>query len=102
MLISPLMGPILGVGFSIAINDVDTLRRSMINLVTMIILSLGTAFLFFKFFPLSEDTSELLGRVKPDIRDVLIAFFGGLALIIAMTKKVTLVPLSFVELILTP
>lgn len=95
MLISPLMGPILGVGFSIAINDVDTLRRSMINLVTMIILSLGTAFLFFKFFPLSEDTSELLGRVKPDIRDVLIAFFGGLALIIAMTKKGTIASVIF-------
>src|SRR5690606_21733501 len=90
MLISPLMGPILGVGLSIAINDIDTLRRSLINLVIMIVLSLATAFLFFKFFPLSEDTSELLGRVKPDIRDVLIAFFGGLALIIARTKKGTI------------
>lgn len=59
MLISPLMGPILGVGLSIAINDIDTLRRSMINLAIMIVLSLLTAFLFFKFFPLSEDTSEL-------------------------------------------
>ena len=83
MLISPLMGPILGVGMSIAINDIDTLKKSLINLATMIVLSLLTAWLFFKFFPLSEDTSELLGRVKPDIRDVLIAFFGGLALIIA-------------------
>lgn len=76
MLISPLMGPILGVGMSIAINDIDTLKKSLINLATMIVLSLLTAWLFFKFFPLSEDTSELLGRVKPDIRDVLIAFFG--------------------------
>jgi len=74
MLISPLMGPILGAGMSIAINDIDTLKKSLINLATMIVLSLLTAFLFFKFFPLSEDTSELLGRVQPDIRDVLIAF----------------------------
>lgn len=95
MLISPLMGPILGVGMSIAINDIDTLKKSLINLATMIVLSLLTAFLFFKFFPLSEDTSELLGRVKPDIRDVLIAFFGGLALIIARTKRGTIASVIF-------
>ncbi|MFT4612067.1 MAG: putative hydrophobic protein (TIGR00271 family) [Glaciecola sp.] len=95
MLISPLMGPILGVGLSLAINDIDTLRRSLINLAIMIVLSLLTAFLFFRFFPLSEDTSELLGRVKPDIRDVLIAFFGGLALIIARTKKGTIASVIF-------
>ncbi len=95
MLISPLMGPILGVGLSIAINDIDTLKRSLLNLLIMIVLSLTTAFLFFKFFPLSEDTSELLGRVKPDIRDVLIAFFGGLALIIARTKKGTIASVIF-------
>ncbi|MUU79586.1 DUF389 domain-containing protein [Winogradskyella endarachnes] len=95
MLISPLMGPILGVGLSISINDIDTLKRSLINLAIMIVLSLLTAFLFFRFFPLSEDTSELLGRVKPDIRDVLIAFFGGLALIIARTKKGTIASVIF-------
>lgn len=95
MLISPLMGPILGVGMSIAINDIDTLKRSLINLAIMIVLSLLTAFLFFRFFPLSEDTSELLGRVQPDIRDVLIAFFGGLALIIARTKRGTIASVIF-------
>ena len=95
MLISPLMGPILGVGLSIAINDVDTLKRSLVNLAIMIVLSLLTAFLFFYLFPLSEDTSELLGRVKPDIRDVLIAFFGGLALIIARTKRGTIASVIF-------
>ncbi|WP_178989838.1 DUF389 domain-containing protein [Winogradskyella schleiferi] len=95
MLISPLMGPILGVGLSIAINDIDTLRKSLINLVTMIVLSLLTAFLFFWLFPLSEETSELLGRTRPDIRDVLIAFFGGLALIIARTKRGTIASVIF-------
>ena len=95
MLISPLMGPILGIGMSIAINDIDTLRKSMINLATMIVLSLLTAFLFFFLFPLKEETSELLGRVRPDIRDVLIAFFGGLALIIARTKKGTIASVIF-------
>ncbi|WP_405296025.1 DUF389 domain-containing protein [Algibacter sp. Ld11] len=96
MLISPLMGPILGIGMSIAINDIDTLRKSLINLATMLVLSLLTAFLFFKFFPLgNQETSELLGRVKPDIRDVLIAFFGGLALIIARTKRGTIASVIF-------
>ncbi|WKD84853.1 hypothetical protein KCTC32516_00187 [Polaribacter huanghezhanensis] len=95
MLISPLMGPILGIGMSIAINDIDTLRKSLINLATMIVLSLLTAFLFFYIFPLSEDNSELLGRVRPDIRDVLIAFFGGLALMVARTKKGTVASVIF-------
>ncbi len=95
MLISPLMGPILGIGMSIAINDIDTLKKSLINLVTMIVVSLLTAFVFFYIFPLSEDTSELLGRTQPDIRDVLIAFFGGLALIIARTKKGTIASVIF-------
>jgi uncharacterized hydrophobic protein (TIGR00271 family) len=95
MLISPLMGPILGVGLSIATNDIDTLKKSMINLGTMLVLSLFTATLCFLFLPLYEDNSELLGRVKPDIRDVLIAFFGGLALIIARTKKGTIATVIF-------
>ena len=95
MLISPLMGPILGIGMSIAINDIDTLKKSLINLATMIGLSLLTAFLFFWLFPLSKDTSELMGRIRPDIRDVLIAFFGGLALIIARTKRGTIASVIF-------
>ncbi|WP_026753852.1 DUF389 domain-containing protein [Sediminibacter sp. Hel_I_10] len=95
MLISPLMGPILGVGLSIAINDIDTLKRSLINLAIMIVLSLLTAFLFFALFPLNEETSELFARTRPDIRDVLIAFFGGAALMIARTKKGTIASVIF-------
>ena len=95
MLISPLMGPILGIGMSFALNDINTFKRSLINLVTMIGLSLFASFLFFYFFPLSQDNSELLGRVSPDIRDVLIAFFGGLALMVARTKKGTVASVIF-------
>ena len=95
MLISPLMGPILGIGMAIAINDIDTMRKSLINLSVMIVLSLITAFLFFYIFPLQDETSELLGRVRPDIRDVLIAFFGGLALMVARTKKGTIATVIF-------
>ena len=95
MLISPLMGPILGIGLSIAINDIDTLKKSLVNFGIMILLSVLTAFLFFWLFPLREESSELLARTKPDIRDVLIAFFGGLALIIARTKKGTIASVIF-------
>lgn len=96
MLISPLMGPILGVGMSIAINDIDTLKKSLINLATMIVLSLLTAFLFFKFFPTGDTAApEILARTAPDVRDVLIAFFGGAALIIARTKKGTIASVIF-------
>lgn len=90
MLISPLMGPILGIGLSIATNDIETLRKSLINFGIMVALSVFTALLFFYIFPLREESSELLARTKPDIRDVLIAFFGGSALIIARTKKNTI------------
>ena len=95
MLISPLMGPILGIGMSFALNDINTFKKSLINLGTMIVLSLFASFLFFYFFPLSEDNSELLGRVSPDIRDVLIAFFGGLALMVARTKRGTVASVIF-------
>ena len=95
MLISPLMGPILGLGMSFALNDIETFKKSLMNLGTMIGLSLFASFLFFYFFPLSEDNSELLGRVSPDIRDVLIAFFGGLALMVARTKKGTIASVIF-------
>jgi uncharacterized hydrophobic protein (TIGR00271 family) len=95
MLISPLMGPILGLGMSFALNDIETFKKSLVNLGTMIGLSLFASFLFFYFFPLSQDNSELLGRVSPDIRDVLIAFFGGLALMVARTKKGTIASVIF-------
>lgn len=95
MLISPLMGPILGLGMSLAINDIDTLRRSLKNFGVMVVLSVLTAYLFFEFFPIQDESSELLARTAPDIRDVLIAFFGGLALVIARAKKGTIASVIF-------
>lgn len=87
MLISPLMGPILGLGYSISTNDLQTFKSSVTNFLVMVFISVVTAFIFFSVFPLREESSELLARTRPDIRDVFIAFFGGLALIIAKTKK---------------
>ncbi len=95
MLISPLMGPIVGAGLSLAINDVEMLRRSMINLAVMVSLSVLTAFIYFLLIPLKGDNSELLGRTYPTILDVLVAIFGGLALIVAKTKKGTIASVIF-------
>ena len=86
MLISPLMGPILGVGMSIGINDIDTLNKSMVNLGVMIGLSLLTSFLFFSIPLFQEATPEILARTRPDVRDVFIAMAGGLALIVAVSR----------------
>ena len=87
MLISPLMGPILGVGLSIGINDVDVLKRSLVNLGVMVGLSLATSFLFFLIPLFRNETPELLARTAPDVRDVFIAISGGLALIIAISRR---------------
>ncbi|GAA4316819.1 TIGR00341 family protein [Pontixanthobacter gangjinensis] len=90
MLISPLMGPIVGVGMAVAINDVDTLRRSFVNLGIMVGLSVITASIYFFISPVKEETPELVARTYPTILDVLLAIFGGLALIIAKTKRGTI------------
>ncbi|MHA7059690.1 DUF389 domain-containing protein [Aquimarina sp. M1] len=90
MLISPLMGPIVGVGLSIAINDIDTLKRSLVNLGVMVGLSVLTATLYFAVSPLTELTPELKSRTAPTILDVFVAISGGLALIVAKSKKGTM------------
>ncbi|OUS21399.1 hypothetical protein A9Q93_00940 [Nonlabens dokdonensis] len=90
MLISPLMGPIVGMGLGTAINDDTMMRRSWTNLLVMVGLSLLTASLYFLITPIKEITSELDARTFPTILDVLIAIFGGLALIVAKAKKGTI------------
>jgi len=86
MLISPLMGPILGVGLSIGTNDIDTLRNSMINLGIMLVISLLVSFMFFSIPLFQELTPEIYARTQPDVRDVMIAIAGGLALIVAISR----------------
>lgn len=90
MLISPLMGPIVGIGMAVAINDVDTLRRSFVNLGIMVGLSVLTATVYFFISPVKNETPELVARTYPTILDVLVAIFGGLALIVAKTKRGTI------------
>ncbi len=87
MLISPLMGPILGIGLSIGTNDFETLMRSLKNLGIAVSISLITSTLYFALTPLNIEQSELLARTKPTILDVLVAIFGGFAGIVAGSRK---------------
>ena len=87
MLISPIMGPIMGVGLSLGINDFDLLKKSLRNLALMFIVAIITSTLYFFISPLSSNSSELLARTVPTTYDVLIALFGGLAGIVAQTRQ---------------
>lgn len=87
MLISPLMGPIIGAGYSLATYDFGLLRKSMINFGFAVFSGLLASTLYFLITPISEAHSELLARTQPNIYDVLIAFFGGLAGIVAVSSK---------------
>lgn len=87
MLISPLMGPIMGMGLGIGINDLALLRRSVSNFSFAIGVGLTTSTLYFMVTPISDAHSELLARTVPNIYDVLIAFFGGLAGVLAVSSK---------------
>ena len=87
MLISPLMGPIMGMGLSVGINDFELLKRSLRNFGFMVLASIFTSTLYFFISPLSGAQSELLARTTPTTNDVLIAFFGGLAGIVAQSRK---------------
>ena len=87
MLISPLMGPIVGIGYGIGIYDFTLIRRSLANLGIAAAISLATSTLYFLVTPLDEAQSELLARTTPTLWDVLIALAGGLAGIIGMTRR---------------
>lgn len=87
MLISPLMGPIIGMGLSVGIDDFDLLKRSVKNYLVATVISVITATIYFMISPLSEAQSELLARTSPTLYDVLIAIFGGAAGILALCTK---------------
>lgn len=88
MLISPLMGPIMGVGLGLGINDFELIKKSFRNLAIATIFSVLTSTVYFLISPLNEARSELLARTTPMIYDVLIAFFGGMAGIVASSSRV--------------
>ena len=87
MLISPLMGPIIGMGYSMGVYDFNLLKESLRNFLIMIVVSLVTSAIFFTLPLISSTQSELLARTQPTTYDILIALFGGLAGMVAQTRK---------------
>lgn len=87
MLVSPLMGPIIAMGLAVGINDLELLKRAAKNYVIMTAVAITTATLYFFITPFQENGSELLARTSPTFYDVMIAFFGGAAGIIALSIK---------------
>lgn len=87
MLISPLMGPINGMGYSIATYNIPLFRRALKNFIFAVVASLAASTAYFAISPVSTAHSELLARTSPTIYDVLIALFGGLAGIVAISCK---------------
>ncbi len=88
MLISPLMGPIMALGYGAGINDSTLMRASLFNLGLAVLISLLASTAYFLVTPLTQAHSELLARTTPSIWDVLIALFGGLAGVIGATRRV--------------
>ena len=87
MLISPFMGPIVGMGLAIGINDSILLKKSIHNYLIATLISVLTATIYFVLSPLDEAQSELLARTSPTLYDVMIALFGGAAGILALSTK---------------
>lgn len=87
MLISPLMGPIMGIGLGLGINDFELIKKAFRNLAIATAFGILTSTLYFLISPLNEARSELLARTTPTIYDVLIAFFGGMAGIVASSTR---------------
>ena len=87
MLISPLMGPIIGMGLAIGINDIELFKKAWRNFAVATLISVLTAMVYFLVTPIDEAQSELLARTAPTIYDVLIATFGGAAGITALCTR---------------
>lgn len=87
MLISPLMGPIMGFGLGLGTFDFELIKRAFRNFATATVFGIITSTIYFLLTPIDEAQSELLARTQPTVYDVLIAFFGGLAGIVASSTK---------------
>ncbi len=87
MLISPIMGPIMGIGLGMGINDFQLIVKAAKNLGIAVLMSVLASALYFWISPLDDAQSELISRTAPNFYDVLIAFFGGTAGIVAGSRK---------------
>lgn len=88
MLISPLMGPITGIGFAVATFDHALWVKSLKNYINTVVVSIVTSYVFFVIAPEGSNSSELMSRTTPTLLDLLVAVFGGLAGILASTRRI--------------
>ena len=104
MLISPLMSPLLAIGYGAGVGDYVLIRAAARSLAIFVVLSLITSSLYFFISPLSQAQTELVARTSPTLWDVLIAFFGGCAGVIAQTRKSgsTIIPGAAIATALMP
>lgn len=79
MLISPLMGPILGLGFGMALFDSAEIRRSLAALCIGTLAAVLFTAAIVTASPLREATEEILSRTRPTLFDLLVALFAALA-----------------------
>lgn len=86
MLISPLMAPVVGAGFALGVYDFVLFKRSLRNLFNAAVVSLSVSTLYFFISPFKDVQSELLSQTSPTIYDILVAFFGGIVGVIAVTR----------------
>ena len=101
MLISPLMGPIIGMGLALGIADLDLFKQSIKNYLVSTFISVITATIYFTLSPITDAQSELLARTSPTLYDVLIALFGGIKAVAMATPGTTLF-LPFVDIAKKP
>jgi uncharacterized hydrophobic protein (TIGR00271 family) len=87
MLISPLMSPILGIGLSLGVHDKENFFISIREFFFSVLLGLFVSTVYFALTPLGNPTTEILSRIKPTALDIIIAFFGGVAGIVAVTRS---------------
>ncbi len=87
MLISPLMGPIVGIGYGVGTNDIQLIGKATKLFIIQVIISIVSSSIYFFISPLKTLNDQLLARTSPTLWDVLIAFFGGFTGVIGSAKK---------------
>ncbi len=87
MLISPIMDPIIGMGYGVGIRDTKLLRKAVMVYLIEMIVGLIAATIYFSLSPIKDASEQIIARTQPAIWDVLVAFFGGVAGIIGSAKK---------------
>jgi uncharacterized hydrophobic protein (TIGR00271 family) len=87
MFISPLMSPILGIGLSVGINDMETLKNSLLHFSIAIVIALLTSWIYFELTSFDDFTNEIKSRTAPTFLGILVAIFGGVAGIVSFARK---------------